>query len=118
MAKILLSAITFEANHGVTSAERAGTRPFEVDVSIEAAVDTAELSDQLSDTIDYQAIAATVVRIGTGDPHHLLESLAREMLNALAQQFPHTRIELELRKLSPPACAGHPRHAAVRLCTR
>lgn len=115
MAKIRLSAITFEANHGISAAERAGTRQFEVDVSIEAPVERAEHSDALGDTIDYRQVADIVLATGTGEPHHLLESLARQMVDRLSARFPGTTIDLELRKLAPPGCAGHPQFAGVCL---
>ena len=75
----------------------------------------AETSDRLADTIDFRDIAEAVVSIGVGEPHHLLESLARRMVTALAAKAPGARIRLELRKLSPPYCAGNPAHAAVRI---
>lgn len=115
MTTLVLKSITFEGRHGVTAQERLGTRRFEVDVEIEAPVEASERSDRLADTIDYTAIAEVIVTLGTGEPHHLIESLARKMLDALGARFPGARIRLELRKLSPPACKGHPAYAAVTL---
>jgi dihydroneopterin aldolase len=115
VATIVLSGISFEGRHGVSTAERLSTRRFEVDVEIEADVSAAERSDRLRDTIDYTRIGGIVVAVGTSEPHHLLESLARRMLDALAAAFAGTRITLELRKMSPPGCPGHPAYSAVRL---
>ena len=115
MATILVCGIGFEGRHGATAPERQTTRKFEVDVEIEAALDAAEQSDRLSDTIDFRDIAETVVTLGTGEPHHLLESLARRMVEALLLRAPKTRIKLELRKLAPPYCAGNPASAAIRI---
>ena len=48
--------------------------------------------------------------------HHLLESLARQMVEAVRERFPRIRrVQIELRKLNPPTCPGHPAYAAVRL---
>jgi len=56
------------------------------------------------------------VAIGTGESHHLLESLARQMLEGVRERFPRVRrMQLELRKLNPPTCPGHPAYAAVRM---
>lgn len=115
MATIVLSRVGFEGRHGVTAAERAGTRAFEVDVEVEAPVDAAERSDRLVDTIDYTSIAEILVTIGTAAPHHLLESLAARMVDALLDRFPGSGVKLELRKLQPPACPGHPAYSAVRI---
>lgn len=115
MTTLVVSRIAFEGRHGATAAERRSTRLFEVDVEIDAPVDAAQVSDRLSDTIDYGAVADVVVAVGTGEPHRLLESLARRMLDALAERFPQAAFRIELRKLNPPNCAGHPAWAAVRL---
>jgi dihydroneopterin aldolase len=115
LATVVLSKIGFEGRHGASAAERRTTRRFEVDVEIEAPLDAAEASDRLADTIDFAMVAETVVSIGTGGVHHLLESLARKMATELAARVPGGRIRLELRKLSPPYCAGNPAYAAVRV---
>jgi dihydroneopterin aldolase len=115
VATIVLARIGFEGRHGVTAAERAGTRAFEVDVEIDAPVDAAERSDRLADTIDYSKVAEILVAVGTAEPHHLLESVAARMVDALAAKFPGCGFRLELRKLQPPACPGHPAYAAVRI---
>jgi dihydroneopterin aldolase len=86
-----------------------------VDVELDADLAAAESSDRLRDTLDYGQVAELVVAVGTGEPHRLLESLARRMVDVLGERFPTARIRLELRKLNPPGCPGHPAHAAVRI---
>jgi dihydroneopterin aldolase len=114
VATLILHQIGFEGRHGASAAERRTSRRFEVDVEIEAQV-AGETSDRLPDTIDFRTIAETIVGIGTGEPHRLLESVARRMVSALAAKAPGARIRLELRKLSPPYCAGNPAYSAVRV---
>jgi dihydroneopterin aldolase len=116
MLTISLQRIEFDGRHGATAVERRTTRKFEVDVEMEADVATAEQSDLLADTVDYSRVAEVIVAIGTGEPHHLLESLARRMVDAVRDRFPRIRrMQIELRKLNPPTCPGHPAYAAVRL---
>jgi len=112
---LVLSRITFEGRHGVTENERKSLRTFEVDVEIETPLEEASSSDKLEDTIDYGDVAEIIVDLGTKETHHLLESLGSRMLDALGERFPAASFRLELRKLSPPACPGHPAYAAVRL---
>lgn len=88
---------------------------FELDIEIDAPLEAAQTSDRLSDTIDYSAVADMLVAMGTAGPHRLLESLARRMLDALGERYPEAAFRLELRKLNPPSCAGHPQYAAVRM---
>ena len=118
VATLIVSKIGFEGRHGASAAERQTTRRFEVDVEIDSTSSEAETSDRLADTIDFRDIAEAVVTIGVGEPHHLLESLARRMVNALQARAPGARIRLELRKLSPPYCAGNPAYSGVRITSR
>jgi dihydroneopterin aldolase len=115
MTAILLNGLSFEGRHGATVKERRQTRRFEVDVRLEADFTTPERTDRLADALDYRDVADIVVEIGEGEPHRLIESLARRMVDSLAERFPKTTITLELRKLSPPGCAGQPRFAAYRV---
>ncbi len=113
---LVLSRIGFDARHGATAAERSSSRRFEVDVEIEAALERPQSSDRLEDTIDYRTVAETILQVGTAaEPCHLIEALARQMLDALAERIPHAAFRLELRKLNPPDCPGAPEYAAVRL---
>jgi len=116
MLTIKLSRLEFDGRHGATAVERRSTRKFEVDVELDAEVGSAERSDQLAQTVDYSKVAEVIMAIGTGEPHHLLESLARRMVDTVRQTFPAVRqVRLELRKLNPPTCPGHPAFSAVRL---
>jgi 7,8-dihydroneopterin aldolase/epimerase/oxygenase len=116
MLTIALRRIEFDGRHGATAVERRTTRKFEVDVELEVEVAAAERSDRLADTLDYSRVADIIVSVGAGEPHHLLESLARTMIDALATRFPAARaLRLALRKLNPPSCPGHPAYAEVRL---
>ena len=115
MPTLVLSRIAFEGRHGATENERRSLRTFEVDVEIDAPLDLASKSDDLDDTIDYRSVAEIIVELGTSETHHLLESLARSMLDALGARFPTASFRIELRKLNPPGCPGHPAYAAVCL---
>lgn len=115
MPTLVLSRISFEARHGATPAERRSLRRFEVDIEIDAPLDAAQSTDRLADTIDYRQVAEVIVGIGTGKTRHLLEALARHMLDALTVRIPGVALRLELRKLNPPDCPGQPVYAAVRV---
>jgi 7,8-dihydroneopterin aldolase/epimerase/oxygenase len=119
MLTIVLSRVEFDGRHGNTAVERRATRKFEVDVELDVDGNAAEQSDRLVDTVDYSAVAELIVGVGTSEPHHLLESLARRMVDAVRRRFPGVkRVRLELRKLNPPTCAGHPAYSAARIDDR
>ncbi len=115
MPSLVLSRITFEGRHGATENERRSLRTFEVDVEIDSSLDRARTSDDLKDTIDYRVVAEIIVELGTSETHHLLESLAGRMLDALGKRYPAASFRLEVRKLNPPLCPGHPAFASVRM---
>ena len=116
MVTIALSRLEFDGRHGNTAIERRSSRKFEVDVEVDCDARAAEQSDKLRDTVDYSRVAEVIVGIGTGEPYHLLESLARRMVDELRARFPAAKqVRLGLRKLNPPTCPGHPAHSAVRI---
>ena len=117
MITIVLRDIGFEGRHGATAIERKSLRKFEADMEVDIDGDSGQRTDRLADTVDYSALAETIVGIGAGEPHRLLESLARRILDALEARVPGGRFRLELRKLNPPSCAGHPSFSAVRVRT-
>ena len=94
MLTISLQRIEFDGRHGATAVERRSTRKFEVDVEMEADVGAAEQSDLLADTVDYSRVAEVIVAIGTGEPHHLLESLARRMVDSVRERFPRRPVSI------------------------
>jgi 7,8-dihydroneopterin aldolase/epimerase/oxygenase len=115
MPTVVLTRIAFEGRHGATESERRTSRTFEVDVEIDTSLERAAKSDALADTIDYREVAEIIVGLGTSETHHLLESLAGRMLGALQAKYPAAGFRVELRKLNPPGCPGHPAYAAVRM---
>ena len=115
MLTIALRDIGFEGRHGATAIERKTSRKFEVDLEVDVDGDSGRHTDRLADTIDYSGLAEIVVSLGCGEPHRLLESLAQRMLQALEARVPGGRFRVELRKLNPPSCPGHPRYSAVRV---
>ena len=113
--RVRLANLRFDGYHGATAAERSLPRRFEVDLELEGDFDVPERSDRLTDAVDYAEVAGMVVAIGTGPAFHLLEALARRMVDALAERWPQVAVSLEVRKLDPPHCPGSPTCAAVRL---
>jgi len=113
---LLIGGITFEGCHGTTSAERELAWRFEVDVELDAELSAAERTDRLPETIDYSAVAGTITEVGTSRTFHLLETLARALLDGIVERFPSvTAARIEVRKLAPPRCPGRPKYAGVRL---
>lgn len=111
--KILIRNLTFEARHGATEAEQRQTRRFQVDVDLDAEVEMAGQTDALADTIDYGWVCSQLMEVGMGKTRHLIETLAQQMVERIAERAPEAGITVEVRKLHPP-CAGNPAYTAVR----
>ena len=108
--------IEFQARHGATAAERRQLRRFQVDVEIVNSIDAALASDRIAaeDTVDYHAVCAIAVEVGTGRTWHLIESVAGAILSAICARYPKAHVAVEIRKLNPP-CPGSPTFASVRV---
>jgi dihydroneopterin aldolase len=88
--------------HGVLPEEQARAQPFEVDLDIEADLSAAGASDDLSDTIDYGAVADEVARIVGSEHHALLERLAERIAAAALGHPGALGATVTVTKLRPP----------------
>lgn len=83
--------------------EQDRAQPFEVDVTLAADLTPAGASDDLADTVDYGAVAATAAGVVTGEHHQLLERLATHIADdVLAIDARITSVTVTVRKLRPP----------------
>jgi dihydroneopterin aldolase len=113
---IVVRGIQFQASHGASAEERRETRRFEVDLEIQARdpITKGGESDRLADTVDYLEICTLVIRVGTETTCHLVEKVARRILDAVCARHPAALVTVEVRKLDPP-CPGTPQYCGVRI---
>ena len=111
---VYVSGIEFEASHGYTAAERKGTRRFRCHIEIRRDLSAAVRSDRIADTIDYRAVCAIAVEIGTSRTFRLLEALAGAIADAVSARYPDAGLTITVEKLAPP-CPGAPEVSGVRL---
>ncbi len=83
MDVIALRNIRVNGKHGVNPGERDREQPFVVDLEMEADLAAAARSDDLSDTVNYAAVHAAVVRTVQSRSFALLEGLAEAILEAI-----------------------------------
>jgi dihydroneopterin aldolase len=102
MSWISIEGMEFHSYHGCFKEERViGTR-FIVDLWIEADTSAAEMSDNLRDTIDYQAVYQ-LVKVQMEEPSHLLEHVGRRILDVFQLKYPQViRSKVKVSKLNPP----------------
>src|SRR5258708_9110889 len=102
MDTIILSGIRALGAHGVLPEEQGRPQPFEVDVELSVDLAPAGRSDVLSDTIDYDALAARVVQIVEAGGLSLLATLATRIAPARPADPPVGAVTLTVTKLRPP----------------
>lgn len=103
--RILLGGIRAVGRHGVLPEERRRAQPFEVDLEIEAALEGAGVRDDLTLTVDYGEVIATVVAVVEGGGYRLLEALATEIASRVLAYERVSAVTVEVRKPRPPVAA-------------
>lgn len=92
----------FYAYHGCFEEEQKIGTWFNVDLSLEVDTSKAEESDNLEDTVNYQAVYQ-VVKEQMMIQSHLLENVARRILNAVQKAFPSVSYAwVKVKKMNPP----------------
>ncbi|MEA3505598.1 MAG: dihydroneopterin aldolase [Bacteroidota bacterium] len=99
---ISLEGMKFFAYHGCFKEEATVGTHFIVDLFFEADTTKAELSDNLKDTIDYQAVYM-MVKKQMEQRSNLLENVAHRILKSLTEEFPEIGdAEVKISKMNPP----------------
>jgi dihydroneopterin aldolase len=78
---IKLSGLRAKGHHGVYDFERADGQEFIVDVALELDLSWAAASDDVADTVHYGELATALVKVITGEPVNLIETLADRLLD-------------------------------------
>ncbi len=102
MAKIYLEGIEIYSFHGYSKEERKIGGKYRVDLCLSLDTSTAELTDHLKDTLNYERVF-TIVHEQMGQPSKLIEHLGRKVMDALIQEFPVIEeLDLTISKMHPP----------------
>jgi dihydroneopterin aldolase len=83
MGRITVSGIRAYGRHGVFAHERENAAPFDLSISLEIDLTAAAASDDLADTIDYDALHRRFVSIVAETSFALLERLAAALIDAV-----------------------------------
>jgi 7,8-dihydroneopterin aldolase/epimerase/oxygenase len=106
MGIIRIEGMEFFAYHGCFKEEQViGTR-FIADVTIETDTSQAEITDDLKQTINYQAVYK-LVKTEMEQKSHLLEHVARRILDSIFIHYTDVQhVTLKIAKLNPALSAG------------
>lgn len=99
---ITLSGVRAFGYHGVLQSEKDNGQEFIVDVTIGADFDAAVATDDVSQTIDYGAVAGLIVDIVTGTLFNLIESLADRICREIVALPGVRTVSVTVHKPSAP----------------
>ncbi len=77
--RIVLTGLRVRGRHGVLDFERRDGQDFVVDATLWLDSRPAAASDDLADTVDYGALARSVLAVVEGEPVDLIETLAQRI---------------------------------------
>jgi dihydroneopterin aldolase len=102
MGTISVEGMEFYAYHGCFHEEQIiGTR-FIVDLFIDSDTEEAERTDNLADTVNYQAVYGLVAE-EMKTKSKLLENVARRILDRLKKEYPKVlSARIKISKMNPP----------------
>lgn len=100
--RISLVGLEVFAHHGVLPSEREAGQTFVVDVELAADLSAAAATDDLSRTIDYASVADVVVRVVSGGPYDLIETVATRVGDAILAGFSVSEVVVTVHKPQAP----------------
>jgi dihydroneopterin aldolase len=99
---IAVTGIRAHGYHGVLASERVDGQTFVVDVALGVRTARAAATDDLSDTVDYAAVAGEVVGHIQGQPYDLIETLAAVIADDALARPGVERAEVTVHKPQAP----------------
>lgn len=102
MSEIRITGIRAVGYHGVFEEERREGQEFIVDVLLKIDTSAAEKSDQLSDSVDYGAVAITIKEFIVGPAFNLIEALAARIAETLLKIPTVELVEVTVHKPQAP----------------
>ena len=100
--RIALRGLAVRGHHGVFDSERVDGQEFVIDVVLEVDTSAAAHSDELTDTVDYGALASTIAALVAGPPVNLLETLADRIAQACLDDVRVASVEVSVHKPHAP----------------
>ncbi len=102
MSVISIEGMEFYAYHGCFKEEQIIGTKFLVDLHIYTDTSEAEVSDDLSKTINYQSVYL-IVKKEMKEKSKLLEHVGRRILNSIKSEYPSIQdASIKISKLNPP----------------
>ncbi len=113
MGIIQLENIKVFAHHGCLPEETVIGSDYRVDLEVKADLSASEVSDQLSETVDYVQLNRIVVE-EMRVPSKLLENVAKRIVDRVFSELVMVRVvKVKLAKINPPICGNVAKVAVI-----
>ena len=100
--RISLSGLRVRGRHGVLEHERRDGQEFVIDLTVWVDTDKAARTDDLSDTLDYAALAHCAAKIVGGEPCNLIETVAARIAEEVMLDQRAHAVEVTVHKPAAP----------------
>ena len=113
MGKISLEGLAFYAYHGFHAIEREKGNHFELNITVDTDFEDAAETDDLSKTVDYEALYA-IAKDEMANTSKLLEHVVKNIGKRILKEAGVIEVEVSLSKFNPPI-NGECKRATVSL---
>lgn len=101
--KLSINKAEFYAYHGVKQEEQNLGGKYEVDLDLYYRAAEAIVQDDVNYALNYEEAMFCIEEIIAGDSYHLVETIAREILNMTMEKFPQLKMAtVRVRKMNVP----------------
>jgi len=100
--RLVIERLEFEGFVGIEERERTVPQPLAVDIELFFDFSEASSTDDLADTVDYAAVAETIVATAKAEQFVLIETLGERLAKLILAGYPVSEVSLWVRKLCPP----------------
>ncbi|HUF77025.1 MAG TPA: dihydroneopterin aldolase [Longimicrobiales bacterium] len=108
MDRLLVPELRLQARVGVGEEERARAQRVVLGIELHLDLSRAGTSDDLRDTVDYEAVCELADQIVRARPFELIEAIAEEVAAALLERFDVAEARVRVRKPGALARWGVP----------
>lgn len=119
MEKIIVKGLRLKAYHGVNPEEKINGQMFELDITALIDAKSANVSDELGDTVSYAKIIKTARAVFTAESYNLIEYAANKVCMAIMEEYPKLKsTTVLLKKPEAPISADFDYVAVEETITR
>ena len=113
--QIVLKGMSFYGYHGVNTEERSTGQKFIVDLRVKCSLIKPSESDKVEDTVNYSELFRIVKTVIEGEPHNLLESVAKNISDKILLDYDIYSVSVTIKKPEVRINESNLDYAAVTL---